>query len=155
MKYLFLLFITLSLLSCTDSVVYEDKFSVNENAWNYKDSLVFGFDVDDVNQSYNLLVDLKFKNTYPYSNLFFFVDITDPRNVLKRDTIECFLALSNGKWIGEESGGYVEQKLILKYNVNFPQKGHYGIVFKHAMRDTLLKKVSEVGLELHKYSESK
>ena len=152
MKYLFVLVVLVVFLSCTKSAVYEKVYTVDEKAWDYKDTLVFGFDIHDVKESYNLIVDLKYKKTYSYSNLFFFVDIVDPKNTVKKDTIECFLALPNGKWLGKQSGDYVEQQLILRHNVSFPLEGHYNIVFRHAMRDTLLKKVAEVGLELHKYS---
>ena len=153
MKYLLIFLASIILWSCSEPAVYEKTYSVDENAWNYNDTLLFEFDINNINEKYNLIVDLKYKNTYSYSNLFFFVDIKDPENIIKKDTIECFLALPNGKWLGKESGDYIEQQLLLKYNVNFPKKGHYSIMFKHAMRDTLLKKVSKVGLELHKYSE--
>ena len=153
MRYLLIFLASAILWSCSNSTVYEKTYTVDEKAWNYNDTLLFEFDIEDVNEKYNLIVDLKYKNTYSYSNLFFFIDIKDPENNEKKDTIECFLALPNGKWLGKESGDYIKQQLFLRHNVSFPTKGRYSIVLRHAMRDTLLKKVSEVGLELHKYSE--
>ena len=137
--------------SCSNKTVFEQKFLVEEDGWNLQDSLKYQFDTDDVKQNYNLLINLKYKKTYSYSNIFFFVDVIDPEKETLRDTIECVMAMPSGKWLGRNSGDYIEQQLVYRYKVNFPKEGQYQIILQHAMRDSLLKKVSSVGLELQEF----
>jgi len=154
MKIVLSLFFVLLLFSCSDSTVYEKTYMLNDSGWDYKDKLEFKFNVKDSKQNYNLLINLKYKKTYPYSNLYFFVDIIDPLKKLKKDTIEYFMATSSGKWLGESSGEYINQQSAYRYNINFPEAGEYTIVLQHAMRDSLLKKISEVGMELQESQEN-
>jgi len=153
------IFVLISILfvfwSCSNSTVYKKDFDIDEKGWDYKDVLEFDFDIENPKQNYNLLINLKYNKTYNYNNLFFFVDIIDSENTVKRDTIECIMAAPNGKWMGEISGDYVEHQFMYGYNVNFPTKGIYKIQLQQAMRDTMLKKISKVGLELQEFVEIK
>ena len=151
MKLITLILITFLLIACSNSTIYEKNIEVNEKGWNYKDTLKYKFNIQNPQQNYNLLIHLKYLNTYTYSNLFFFVDVIDPENNKYRDTIECIMATPKGRWLGEKSGNYIEHEFMYRYNVNFPKKGNYKIKLQQAMRDTILKKISSVGLELRKF----
>ena len=153
MRLLVIPFFAIILYSCSNNTVYEQVKPVDEKAWDYRDTLAYEFAIEDTNQNYNLIISLKYKKNYSYSNIFFFVDVVDPEMDTYRDTIECFMAAPSGRWLGESSGDYIEQKLIYRQNVNFPKKGTYKINLQHAMRDTLLRNMSEVGLELQEFEE--
>lgn len=152
-KILLALFIASIFYSCINSSIYKANIEVNQNGWNYHDHLKYEFNIEDIQNNYNLLINLNFLKTYKYNNLFFFVDVKDPENKTYRDTIECILAIPNGKWIGNISGDLVSQQLTYRYNVNFPIKGQYKIEIQHAMRDSLLRNVTSVGLELNYFEE--
>lgn len=143
------------LWSCSNNAVYKQDFDVNEDGWDYKDSLIFNFDNENPNQNYNLLLNLKYSKTYSYNNIFFFVDIIDSENQVNRDTIECFMANPQGKWLGKSAGDFIEHQFMYRYNVYLPVKGEYQIIIQQAMRDTLLRKVSSVGIELQEFKERK
>ena len=153
MRFGVLVLLVLTIWSCSNSSVYEQNFDVDEKGWSYKDPLNFEFKIDDSKQNYNLFINLKFNKSYSYRNVFFFVDIQDPQEKVLRDTIELPLASSTGKWLGEMSGDYVEQKLVFRLNISFPIEGDYRIKIQQAMRDTFLQKISMVGMELKEYTE--
>ena len=155
MKLLLGLIIAVAISSCSNYTVYKQDFDVDESGWSYMDSLSFKFDIEDPNQNYNLLLNLKYHKLYSYSNIHFFVDVTDSENQVYRDTIECFMANPQGKWLGKSAGDYIEHQFMYRYNVNLPVKGEYQIVIQQAMRDTLLKRISSLGLELQEYNEVK
>ena len=139
--------------ACSNPTVYKKTLKVDEKGWDFRDTLNYKFDIQSPNQNYNLLINLKYLNTYAYSNLYFFVDVVDPQKQKYRDTIECIMATPSGRWMGKASGDYIEHKFIYRYKVNFPKKGEYQIKLQHGMRDTLLKKISEVGIELQDFQE--
>ena len=153
MRLLVLILLVLTIWSCSNSSVYEQNFDIDEKGWDYKDTLDFEFKIDNPKQNYNLFINLKFNKSYSYRNVFFFVDIKNPQEKVLRDTIELPLASSTGKWLGEVSGDYVEQKLVFRLNTSFPIKGDYRIKIQQAMRDTFLQKISMVGMELKEYTE--
>ena len=155
MKILGLVIIISTVLSCSNSTVYKQDIKVNEQAWDYKNQLSYELELNDIHQNYNLLINLKYLKTYSYNNIFFFVDIIDPEEVIYRDTIECPMAWPSGKWMGESSGDYIEQQLIYRPNIHFPIKGTYQVKIQQAMRDTLLKKISSIGIELQEFEEIK
>ncbi len=155
MKLLGLVILTILLWSCSNTTVYEQDFDVDETAWHYNDTLSFNFEIENPNQNYNLLINLKYLKTYKYRNIFFFVDVIAPENQIYRDTIECIMASPTGKWLGKSSGDYIQHQFMYRYNVNFPEKGTYRINIQQAMRDSLLPKISKLGLELQKFVEPK
>jgi gliding motility-associated lipoprotein GldH len=143
--------IIIVLYACGPNVEFKQMQLVEASGWDMNDTLLFDLPIEHTQQSYNLLLNLDYETSFAYSNLFFFVDVTDPKKETYRDTIECILALPNGKWLGDVSGEKVEQSLIYRYNINFPDKGTYKIALQHAMRDTVLKHVNAIGFELRDF----
>ncbi len=153
MKALIFVVILFSLWSCTNPVIYKSDININENGWSYRDTLKYNFSSHNIHQNYNLLISLKYSNTYAYSNLYIFVDVVDPENKKLRDTIECIMAAPSGRWLGNSSGDYLEHRFVYRYNINFPKEGEYQIKFQQAMRDTILKEILAVGIELRNFEE--
>ncbi len=143
------------LWSCSNSTIYKQDIKVDEQGWDYKNQLIYDLEFDDTHQSYNLILNLKFLKSYSYNNILFFVDVVDPDKTTLRDTIECPMAWPSGKWMGESSGDYIEQQLLYRPNIHFPIQGTYQVKIQQAMRDTLLKKISSIGIELQEVEEIK
>jgi len=149
------LFIVILFTACSPSAIYKEDFDVDENGWNYTDTLSYQFDILNEHENYNLLINLKYNKSYKYNNIFFFVDIEAPNLQNYRDTIECIMANPSGRWLGKISGDYVEHQFMYRYKVNFPEKGNYRVKIQQAMRDSLLKKIASVGIELRTFEELK
>ena len=60
----------------------------------------FTFEVKDISVPYDLTLEVRNNNLYPYQNLWLFCSEEQPIGPLRRDTIECMLADEFGKWHG-------------------------------------------------------
>ena len=153
MKYLFLAFVAVFLFSCSSKTVFEKAVEVEEKGWHYKNILDYQFSIENSQQDFTLFLNLEYLKSYAYSNIIFFVDVIDPNEGVLRDTIECILSTPTGKMLGDVSGDEVDHQFVYRPRVNFPVKGEYQIKIQHAMRDTLLKKMNSVGIELREFEE--
>jgi len=136
--------------ACSNNIVFEQNISINEKSWNYRNKLKFPIEIKDNKQAYDLIINLKHKENYKYSNIFFFVDIISPKEIF-RDTIECIMADWKGKWLAESEGNELVHHFKYRSNIVFPEKGSYIIKIEQAMRDTSLQSITEVGIQLNKY----
>ncbi len=130
--------------------MFEDYYTCNSAGWN-KDSLaVFSFEIEDSTLRYNLLLSSRNLESYPYSNLWLFVEVLSPNSITISDTIEYKLAEANGKWTGKGTGGVYLNQFGYRSNVFFPQKGTYTVTVQHAMRNNDLKGLKDIGLRIEK-----
>lgn len=129
-----LLSLVIILVSCDKKRVFDDYKSVGDS-W-HKDSIVT-FEVPklDIKKKYNLFINLRDNNDYPYNNLFLIVNLEQPDGITKVDTLEYEMADPEGNLLGNGFSDVKESKLIYKEKVNF-KTGKYKIHIKHAVRKT-------------------
>jgi len=79
--------VLIALVSCDKKRVFDEYKSVG-NAWN-KDSIV-SFDLPemDVKKQYNLFLNIRDNNDYPFNNLFLIVSLEQPNKKTLVDTLE-------------------------------------------------------------------
>lgn len=94
----------------------------------------FTFDNKDTNQIYDVYINVRNAESYPFRNLFMFLHTTYPNGVKTTDTIECILADEKGKWLGSGMGDLYDNSIIYKKNTRFKQPGKYKFAFEQAMR---------------------
>ena len=61
-------------------------------------------------------------------------------------TIECTLATPEGRWIGKGSGSMRDLTVPLNENLRFPLTGTYHFEIEQAMREPVLKGISDIGI---------
>ena len=129
-----LLFIlTLLLFSCDEKRVFDSYKSVG-SAWN-KDSIVtFDLPKLDSTKRYDLFVNLRANNDFPYNNLFLIVSTEMDNGFTKVDTLEYQMANPDGSLLGNGFTDIKESKLFYKENVKF--RGHYKVHIKQAVRES-------------------
>ena len=142
------------LSGCTDNTVYDKYQAVDKEGWSLDQDLRFSVDIDDTITPYDFYVDIRNTRDYAYSNLFLFITTTFPDKVERRDTLECPLADLYGKWYGRQSSRHVDGRYLLHNHVIFPIKGTYTFQVSHAMRDTVLCGIKDVGLHVEKANNS-
>ncbi|PXY40027.1 gliding motility lipoprotein GldH [Flavobacterium cheongpyeongense] len=121
------------LFSCDKKRVFDEYKSVG-SAW-HKDSIVtFDLPVLDSTKRYNLFVNLRDNNNYPFNNLFLIVAIEMPNGFTKVDTLEYQMANPDGTLLGNGFTDIKESKLYLKENVRF--RGKYKVHIKQAVRQS-------------------
>lgn len=152
-NFLFL-FAFITLISCDKNRVFDEYKSVG-NAWN-KDSVIsFELPQLDIAKKYNLFVNVRDNNDFPFNNLFLIVSLEQPNKETLVDTLEYQMANPDGTLLGEGFSDIKENKLFFKQNASFNQKGIYKVNIQQAVRETgkivgekELKGVTEVGFRI-------
>ena len=152
---IFILFIFSALLvvSCDKKRVFDEYKSVG-SAW-HKDSIVnFTLPELDPAKKYNLFINLRANDAYPYNNLFLIVSLDQPDGLTKVDTLEYQMADEDGNMLGEGFSDIKESMLFYKEKLQF-NKGKYDIHIRHAVRETgkvpgveNLEGITEVGFRI-------
>lgn len=148
-----ILFFSAVLYSCGKSSFFEASKDIPKQSWHYADPAVFDVAVSDTVSKHHFFLTLRTTESYPYNNLYVFVDMDFPDGKHSRDTIECILANPDGSWMGKESGSLVYNKILFKPSVVFPAPGNYHFALSHGMREDLLTEVTNVGLTIEKVNQ--
>ena len=152
-NFLFILSV-LVLVSCDKKRVFDEYKSVGNN-W-HKDSIIT-FDLPQLekNKGYNLFVNIRDNNDYPFSNLFLIVSLEQPNKKVKVDTLEYAMTNPDGSLLGEGFTDVKESKLFYRANETFNIKGKYKLHIKQAVRETgtvtgvtKLKGITDVGFRI-------
>ncbi len=149
--------IVLFLASCDDKRVFDEYKSVG-SAWN-KDSIV-SFDLPKLEptKQYNLFLNVRNNDNYPFNNLFLLVSLENPDGLTKVDTLEYAMANLDGTLLGEGFSDTKESKLFYKENLKFDKKGQYKVRIQQAVRQSgkvkgekELKGITEVGFRIENF----
>lgn len=120
--------------SCQSEVVFSDSISLN-NSWNYENTAEFELPQLDTLKKYNLFLNIRNTNDYPYNNIFLIVSMNFPHGKTITDTLEYRMAHPDGTWMGHGFGKIKENKLWYKEQVSFSEPGTYRVHINHAMRN--------------------
>ena len=133
-KHIVILIAAVTLVSCDKSRVFDDFHSVG-SAW-HRDSIVnYNLPKLDTTKSYDLFVNLRTSNKYPFSNLFLIVALEQPDGMTKVDTLEYQMAEPDGTMLGNGFSDIKESKLYYKEKMKF-KTGKYRVQIKQAVRET-------------------
>lgn len=136
LKNSIILFGLLLLVSSCDKKRVFDEYRPFDGKWN-KDSIVsFAFNQKDTISKYNLFVNIRNNNNYPFSNIYLIVQMQQPGGLTKVDTLEYQMANPDGTLMGEGFSDVKENKLWYKENLIFPKAGKYNITIQQAVRNT-------------------
>ena len=59
-----------------------------------------------------------------------------------------WLADDRGRWLGDKHHGLIEMPVLIEETKQFPDTGRYILDIAHGMRDSLLRGVMDVGVEI-------
>lgn len=160
MKLKLSLLIVISVLiayGCSNQSYYFEKYHSTPNYW-HKDSIVkFDFEIQDTAIAYNLFLNIRANNKYPFSNIYLITSLEDSTEVVKKDTLEYLMASPEGKMLGNGFSDIKESVLWYKENYRFNAKGTYKISIEQALRKRndiegveKLEGISEVGFSIQK-----
>lgn len=137
------------IVACSDQDIVYDEFKTLEgNSWSMYDTLHFEYEVPSKETLHDVYFQIRTTTEYQYSNLFFFMKITKPDASIQIDTFQMILAEPNGKWVGNNSGTFVESKFLIADNIEFPQEGVFTFDIIQGMDTENLKEVSDVGIRI-------
>ncbi len=152
-KILFYLMLII-LVSCDEKRVFDEYKSVG-SSWKKNDIVSFDIPKLESTKRYNLFLNIRNNNDYPYNNLFLKVSLENPDGLVKVDTLEYQMANPDGTLLGEGFSDVKESKLFFKENIKFDKKGSYKIKIQQAVRQSGkisgekdLKGITEVGFRI-------
>lgn len=150
---LFILMV-LFVISCDKKLVFDEYKSIG-NSWHQDSILTFKLPKLESEKRYNLFLNVRDNNDYPFDNLFLIVSLEQPNKKVIVDTLEYKMANPDGTLMGEGFTDIKESKLFYKENVPFNQKGEYKIHVQQAVRQTgkiagveNLKGITEIGFRV-------
>ncbi len=147
---LFVLLLLACLPACDSNRVFDQYKEIPASIW-HKDSIViFQVPVDDTLQNHNLLIQIRNETSYRFSNLWLFIEITQPDGETSRDTFEVVLADPSGRWLGDGFGGLKNRQAIFRRNIYFPISGEYTVAIQHGMREENLHGIHDIGFRVEK-----
>ena len=133
--------------SCRSDIVYSEFVAIPSGEWDENVLPQFDFHIADQETAYDILLYVRHTERYPYQNMWLFVR-GNPQQY--RDTIEFYLADDRGRWLGDKHHGFIEMPVLLETNYHFPDTGRFYFAVQHGMRDSLLRGVTDVGIEIVK-----
>ena len=141
--------------SCSDNdVLYDEFVSLRQHNWS-KDSLaIFQVDVSDTVSSYDVALQVRNDNSYPFANLWLFIDVVSPDGLVRRDTTNCQLAEPDGAWLGAGWGSLYTVSCPYLSNVRFSKPGVYSFRLSQGMRTDSLEGLHNIGLIISKNLDS-
>ena len=146
----FFLFVLLLLSGCDPSRLFEENKKLENNEWDQNTPLIFQVPVLDTSIHYNVFVNVRNAGFYRFSNLYLFINTRFPGGQMQRDTLECILAASDGRWLGDGLGDIWDNRILFKEDVIFPQKGEYQFELIQAMRINPLPGIMDAGIRIEK-----
>ena len=142
-------------IACDDKQVF-DEYHNFKDGWDAKEQASFKFMQPSATESYDLFVNVRNDNSYPFSNLFLIIETNYPEGKVTTDTLQYQMAEPDGTWLGKGFTDLKENKLWYK-DATFPEEGEYIVNIKHAMRKNgeadgldVLPGVLDVGFRIEK-----
>lgn len=155
LKHTLLLGLLIALTGCSDNKIAFADYKSIENGWEKDQPVGFTFKAPDTLHMYDVFINVRNDESFPYSNLFLIANMEFPGGRVITDTLEYEMALPNGEWLGKGFTDLKENKLWYREGVKFPDTGSYTLQVYHAMRKignvegvTSLKGITDVGISI-------
>lgn len=146
--------------SCDTNTVWSDTQSI-AGSWDKQEAVSFTIPSLDTLKTYNVFINLRNTNDYPFNNVFLIAAIEFPHGKTTTDTLEYKMAYPNGEWMGEGIGSVKENKLWLRENIRFSENGTYTIILTQAVRNNgetegvnQLPGITDVGISIEEVTQS-
>ena len=144
-----------SLASCQQGLVKSEYKATDNGFWEKDKQMEFTFSELDSLAQYNMFINVRNDDTFPYNNLFLIAELAGPDGSIEKDTLEYQMANPDGSWLGQGYGSLKENKLWYKENIIFASPGVYTLKISHAMRKNgsvngvaQLPGITDVGFEI-------
>ena len=151
---IFLVFLC-TLYACNSNVIFDKNKQIENAVWKSSDVIKFTVPLTDSVQACNFFINIRNSAEYQYSNIFLFIKTFYPNGKISIDTVECYLADKEGKWLGKRSGKVIDNRILFRRAVQFRQKGTYSFEFEQAMRVDELRGVEDFGIRIEKFETKK
>ncbi len=142
-------FLIFALSGCDKNKVFHEVKKFEDFKWEKSEKINFDVLIEDIDVQYNLFINLRYIQGFPYKYLHLNISITDPNGKIKTNEVTIEIISDNKEYIGDGAGSYWDLNYpIPEYSFNI--KGKYKISIEHAMEENILNWTNELGLSLFK-----
>jgi gliding motility-associated lipoprotein GldH len=138
----------LILSSCDKNRIYEKNISVEKYSWDSKFVPSFTVEIKDTSVLYNLYINVRHAEFYPYQNIWLLVSTGFPDSTVSSKRIEIMLANKEGKWFGEGLGDIWDYRTLIQENAFFTTPGNYTFTLTQNMRQDPLPGIMSIGVRI-------
>lgn len=150
MRYIAILIGCLSIIGCSQMVVYEQDYTPEQGVWKYGDIFANQVTVEDTTQYFNLFLDLQHSDEFDYQNIYCQVTTTFPNGKKVTQQLPIDFADKKGKWYGKCSGGKCKVRAVLKEHIKFAEVGTYHFDFEQYSRQAELRHIDKLTFTVNK-----
>lgn len=140
--------VVMAFMGCSSGVVFEKSEKIGADGWHFRDTIVFQTEIADTLALYDIYLNVRNDQHYPYRNLFVFFETRFPDGRIFRDTIEAELADRTGQWKGSGFGRVKSNSFHFRKDVWFPLEGKYTFTIEQAMREEYLRGITDIGIRI-------
>jgi len=134
--------------SCEKNRIYEKNIAVKNYVWDSKFIPSYTIEIKDTSVLYNLYVNVRHAEIYPYQNIWLLVSTQFPDGKKSSRRIEVTLANDEGKWFGEGLGDIWDYRTLIQENAFFTEPGTYIFSLEQNMRQDPLPGIMAVGIRV-------
>jgi gliding motility-associated lipoprotein GldH len=147
---LIIIFLVTVATGCSRNTLYTDVTGIPSEEWSLDNVVEFKPEMTDTSSICNISFSIRTGASFPFRNIWLFINTVSPSGKSITDTLQYFLADEKGKWYGHGFGDIHELELPFRTGIYFPEKGTYTFKIRHGMRVETLKGVYDLGLRIEK-----
>lgn len=151
MALICLVAIALSVAGCEQSRVFDKNTALNKEGWAYGEALSYEVQILDTTVSYNMFINVRHTDQYPFNNLWINLTTTLPDGTQQTTKVDVPLSEPEGKWLGNCVDGICYNTALIQKNFKLPRKGKYVFTLEQDMRMNPVPHVLDVGIRVEKF----
>jgi gliding motility-associated lipoprotein GldH len=150
-KQLIVIASLLTVISCTETGLYEKVVFMQGNEWSNAQTPEFNFEIKDTSTNYLVYFLFRHADAYEYNNVWIKLKSQLPGDSVARTERFDIPLAANNRWLGSGMDDIFDHRVLLyKEPVRFIKPGNYTIQISHDMRIEPVNHVFNVGLRLEK-----
>ena len=146
----FISVILLMLTACYPDLVLDQNKSMPDQVWNWKDEARFEMNVEDTNSLYDLGINVRINDDYPYQNLWVKLKSKTPSGDSSFARVELQLFEPGGIPLGHQKGNVWEYHVPAIKGMSFRELGTFEFFLEQNMRVNNLPGILDVGIFIEK-----
>lgn len=136
--------------SCIQQPTFEQNAEIPNHSWSTQDIQKFKVHITDNKTPFNLILNIRHRSTYQFSNLALSVQERTPNGTKKTYRVIVPLAEPDGRWKGVGSGNLLSNQVFFLKNTHLADTGFYTFELKPIMQISPLPGIVNIGLRVEK-----
>ena len=133
--------------ACNKNRIFHEVKKFENFKWDKPDKIHFETSIEQIDNQYDLFLNLRYIVGFPYKFLHLNIEITDPDGKIKTNELSIQIISDEKKYIGDGAGSYWDIDYPIP-EYPFDKKGNYKISIAHEMNENTLNWINEIGISI-------